>query len=315
MISCGIGSQRKIRQLRREGSDVGGVVEVLRVALFRNGERRLRQMRFHLEDGLCIFGGFRFRFSRELEDLDHMSHILLALLDGFGIGAGVVIALRQTKAACPIRGDERGRVRVVLRRAHAKESVNADRLQVSDKLRQIRFVLEFGNAIQLWLKGTNSLLIDRCHVHACCVFVADLLFIGRAVGGRLGRVLENAFELQTIPLFQLGEAAVGGLVGGKRILLEPVAAGELIEVVARIDRGIDERGIEDAQLMGGRKRARSSRGYSLLTQGRHRGENRQCNTADRAMAGAGRKGCKSNHAHDFSRVKAPSNIGAEGQLQ
>jgi hypothetical protein len=46
---------------------------------------------------------------------------------------------------------------------------------------------------------------------------------------------------------QLSEAAIGGLVGGQRIALEPAVATEAIKVLAGVDRLVDERWIEDPQ--------------------------------------------------------------------
>jgi len=54
--------------------------------------------------------------------------------------------------------------------------------------------------------------------------------------------------VQAIQLIELSEAAVGGLIGGQRIALEPAVATVAIEVVAGIDGLVDERRIEDAQL-------------------------------------------------------------------
>ncbi len=57
--------------------------------------------------------------------------------------------------------------------------------------------------------------------------------------------------MELIELVELGEAAVAGLVGWKRILLEPAVATEFVEVVAWVDGFVDECGVKDAQFRRG----------------------------------------------------------------
>ena len=99
--------------------------------------------------------------------------------------------------------------------------------------------------------GARPSLLIAGGVHATCVLVADLLLVGRAIGIGLGGVFENLFQMQAIEFKELGEAAVRGLVGRQRIALEPAVATEAIEVFAGVDGLVDQRGIEDAQLMCG----------------------------------------------------------------
>jgi hypothetical protein len=89
-----------------------------------------------------------------------------------------------------------------------------------------------------------------------------------AIWTGLGRLLQNLFQMKSIELEELGEAAVGGLVGREGIALEPVIAAELVEVFTGIYRGVDQGWIEYAKFMRGLRR------FGVrLAQGRFCGEN------------------------------------------
>ena len=108
--------------------------------------------------------------------------------------------------------------------------------------------LEGGDAVQLRLERRDAQLVDRGRVHAARVFVANFLFVGGARGRGRGGLLENLLQVQAVELKELGEAAVGCLVRGQRVALEPAVATELVEVVAGVDGLVDERRVEHAQL-------------------------------------------------------------------
>ena len=78
--------------------------------------------------------------------------------------------------------------------------------------------------------------------------------------------------MQAVQLVELGEAAIGGLVGGERVAFEPAVAAVTVEVVAGIDRLVDERWIEDAQVL----RFVSGSGRRLRTDGMHGDGKKRC---------------------------------------
>jgi len=61
---------------------------------------------FDYQHRVGIFGGLRLWLTGEHEDFLHVGHVLLARLDGFGVGARVVVALRQAEAASAIEADD-----------------------------------------------------------------------------------------------------------------------------------------------------------------------------------------------------------------
>src|SRR5437016_11919780 len=97
-------------------------------------------------------------------------------------------------------------------------------------------VLGRGHAVELGLEWSNSLFIDRLLIHAGAVEVADLLINGVPPGAADGSLLQNAAFDVEIALVELREALPRRTVGGDLGLLHPIAAGELVEVHAGIDR-------------------------------------------------------------------------------
>ncbi len=120
----------EVREHFFEAGDVGGVVQILRIALLGDGQRGLGQLSFDSQNRSGVFGGLGVRLAGEDEHLAHMIDVLLALFFGFGVGAGVVIALGQAQAAGGIEADDLAGVGKVLARAHVEEGIDADAVQV-----------------------------------------------------------------------------------------------------------------------------------------------------------------------------------------
>src|SRR5580698_3476589 len=139
--------------------------------------------------------------------------------------------------------------------------------------RQLSRRVERGNAVNLRLDRGEAQLVDRGHVHAARVLIANLLLVCRARRQWFRSRVENLLEMQPVQLEEFSEAAIRGLIRRKRVALKPLIATEAVEVVAGGHSGVDQRGIEDAQLVRGRR----SRGCSALAkkvgggQGRDRG--------------------------------------------
>src|ERR1035437_10753502 len=95
-----------MRQLFAEGGHVGGVVEVLGVALVGGGERGLGEFCFEGQHCVGVFCGLGVGLAGKDEHLVDVVDVLLALLRGFGVGAGVVVALGQAEAASAVEADD-----------------------------------------------------------------------------------------------------------------------------------------------------------------------------------------------------------------
>ena len=107
-------------------------------------------------------------------------------------------------------------------------------VQLADEHRQLRFVLERSNAFQHRLQRGRPLGVDAGLVHAGVVIVADLLVVGRTAG-IVGRgLIENIAQDQLIAFVQFVEPAPFRLVRRNGIVLDPVAAGVLVEIDARV---------------------------------------------------------------------------------
>src|SRR6185437_7236788 len=88
-----------------------------------------------------------------------------------------------------------------------------------------------------------------------------------------------------VQLIELGKPAVRSLVSRKRILFEPAIAAKAVEVFARIDRRIDQAGIEYAQLRGRGSRLR--RGIVLRGVLGEQGSGSESGKEDRAAKQSG----------------------------
>ena len=110
---------------------------------------------------------------------------------------------------------------------------------VRDGIDQRAFVLRGRNARQFRLQRVDPFGVRRLLVHARPVEVADLLLDGRTVCPPGRRLLQDVVQHVFIPLIQLDEAHPLRLVRRNLGVLQPVAAGELIEIHAGIDRLVD----------------------------------------------------------------------------
>ena len=98
--------------------------------------------------------------------------------------------------------------------------------------RQLRDVPQRGDLLDVGLERRGALLFDGGFVHAAGVVVADLLRGGVAVpGGRL----EHAAQHLAVAVLELVESAPSRLIGRNRVVRDPAAARELVEVAAGIN--------------------------------------------------------------------------------
>ena len=129
-------------------------------------------------------------------------------------------------------------------------------MQVGEFGRQLRFVGELANAVEFGRESRESALFDALLVHAGGVVVADLAGDGVAarVGFRGG--FEDLAQRLLVALVEFVEAPPARLVGWNRIALQPVAAGVLVEILARVRGLIDRLHVETHHGSIGRRRLR-----------------------------------------------------------
>ena len=215
------------------------MVELLHVAHRFDRPRRLGEGGFEGEDRrrlLLRFGGRQPREHQHLGDVLHVGGAQGLLVGG---GREIVVALRQAEAALgEVRHDG---IRVL----QVGEDLGVEErrgLQALDLAREHEQVVAVAGGVDLrqpGLDGSEPGALDRRLVHAGAVEVTDLLALGVA-----GRVLGGIFDQ---PLQELAVALVDhregahplALVGRQLDLVEPAAAGEAIEVGARVGRPVE----------------------------------------------------------------------------
>ena len=123
-------------------------------------------------------------------------------------------------------------------------------VQVGNLGHHVRLIAHRLDAVQLALEGRDALLVDGRGVHATGEVVADLLVERAAAGLHHGGAFEEAELHLLVVVLQFAETSPAGAVGGQRVLGDPVAAGVLVEIDARID-GLVHGGGVDAPLRHG----------------------------------------------------------------
>src|SRR5690242_15416926 len=121
-------------------------------------------------------------------------------------------------------------------------------MEVSNGWRQVTFVLDTSDPVELWLQRRRSLPFDGILIHAGGVVIADLLVYRAAFRIVCRSFLENVAKDKAIALGQFSVAAIGTLICRDWILLEPSAAGVLIEIPAGIGALVHQVGIKALEL-------------------------------------------------------------------
>ena len=124
-------------------------------------------------------------------------------------------------------------------RVEGEQRVGADHVLVGSDVDEVGLVLDGGDAVEFGLERIESLGVGGLFVHAGAVVVADFLVDGAAIRAAGGGFLQNSSQRDEIAFVEFGEADPLGLVGGDFRILEPVAAGVLVEVDARVGGLID----------------------------------------------------------------------------
>ena len=105
--------------------------------MFSDGEGSFGEAGLDGHHGVGIFGGLRFGFSGEDKHFVDVVDVLLTLLYGFGVGAEVVVALRQAQSASAVKGDDLVGIGEVLVGAEIEKGVDADGVQMREENRQL----------------------------------------------------------------------------------------------------------------------------------------------------------------------------------
>src|SRR5439155_17847591 len=103
------------------------------------------------------------------------------------------------------------------------------------------------DALQLRFEGSNTFALNRSLIHAGGVEIAYLLLNGVAIRTVNCGFLQNVTQDKTIALGQFSIASVGGLIARDGILLEPSAAGILVEITTGVGGLVHQCRIEASQ--------------------------------------------------------------------
>src|SRR4029077_6907385 len=163
----------------------------------------------------------------------------------------VVVAVGEREASLIEVGNDRVGVVEIGRRVKREQRVGADHVVLGDNIDEIGLVLDGGDALEFWLEWIEAFGIGGLFVHTGAVVVADFLLDSAAVGATGGGFFENASLRDEVAFVEFGEADPLGLVGGDFRVLEPVAAGVLVEVNARGGGFVDRLDAETFGHLGG----------------------------------------------------------------
>ena len=226
-----------------KGGERHGVVDGFGVAHLDVGHGGFGEFGLEGEDVLGVEQGLLRRFAGEGEDVGDVLDELVANLDVFGAGAGVVVALGQAEAALADDGDLLGGVFEVLSFAEAEEDADAVALELAGEVGKSGLA-DLVDLVEQRLDGGEAFLLDEVGVHAGGVVVADLGLGGCAGGGGCGVGLEDVVEGLGVDVVEKVELVYAGLVGGDGMVGGEVAAGVLVEVGAGVGFGVERAGVE-----------------------------------------------------------------------
>ena len=126
-------------------------------------------------------------------------------------------------------------------------------MEAGDLFRQVVHVFQVVDFLHLVLQRLHASGVDLGFIHPAGVEVAHLLHVGAGRffgGGFLGDLVERVVVL----LDQLVEAAPARILRRDGIVLQPIAIGIKVEIIARLDRRIHVARIERRRIfLGGRR--------------------------------------------------------------
>ena len=205
-----------------------------RVAARHAIERRGSEGGFNRQRRLRVGGRRLRRRAGQREDSSDVREVFGAQLDGAVVGLEVVVAIGQGEAGLIHGGDLLRGVGAIGPRAEAEQHRHAVAMKVRDEHRQVVRVQQLLDRGEVRGDRVEAGRFDLRLVHARGVVVRGLLPI--AFGTRR---FEDAAQDREVPLLQLGEASVRPPIGRHRVSCDPAAAGELVEVGARIGLAVE----------------------------------------------------------------------------
>ena len=212
------------------------VVALVGIAQGNAVDRGGSQRGFELEHGFGLGSSHIGGIAGELEHVGDVLDVPIAGLYRLWIGLQVVIAIGKRKAALVQGGNGFGGVLGVGLGAEQEQRRHADVLEAHQFGQQRGTIADRVDAVQLRSEGFNTFLSDGGRVHAGGVGIADLLLELAATGPFGGRALQDIEQHFFIAVADLGEAGEAGAVGRQGIVGNPVAAGVLVKIDARVDR-------------------------------------------------------------------------------
>ena len=215
------------------------MVDLLGIAAIRQLHRAFRQVGLDVHDRLGIGRGFCRGLARELEHALYVLHVIGAELHGLGIRVGVVIAIGHPQSALVSLCDHLRRVLEVLARVEAENRVHAVVVQISEQFGQLLGILQFVDTIELGLEDRDAFLVDGGLVHAGGIVVTNLLLVCECASDRPPNIAPGSCAGSLVAIFQLVETAPTRLIRRDRMVLHPIAAGELIEISAGVSGAIE----------------------------------------------------------------------------
>ena len=222
------------------------MIRRLRIALLNFGQGVLGKSGLDRHDRLCVGIGLRLRLADKREHFAHVCDVRGPERDALVVGVRIVIAVRQSEAALIELSDVGGTVLGVGTRAESEERIDAVDLQRGNHRCHALRIDDAADLGEQRVERGRSGLLDRRGVHAARVVVADLLFVGSRGGVALRSRLKNLVRHLTIFIDQNVRRTELRIRRRNRMILDPSAVCKLIEIVARLARSIERRGVDSA---------------------------------------------------------------------
>src|SRR5579875_1773981 len=104
-----------------------------------------------------------------------MRRVFSPKLLGFGVGLGVIVAVRQTKPALLRAGNHLAAVLLILRRTKTKKDIDPHALEACYFRLKLAQILDGTDPLKFGLERLCACGVDGLSVHAACVEITDLL--------------------------------------------------------------------------------------------------------------------------------------------
>ncbi len=259
---------------RHQGRQPGArlaVVGVLRVAPVHTRHMAPGQLGLDAQHRLRALGRARRRITQQLQHAGHMIDVLRAQGHRLCVVVQIVVAVGQAEAGLVDLRDGFGRVPGVLHGAQAEEHRAQHQvvaMAVADDGRNVGDRGDVRDGRKLRSERSDPAPVEIGLGHAGSVVVADLLLVGRAGFAAAAQAFEQGPKQRAVFVLHLSVSRPAGLIRRYRVVPDPSAARELVEIHARVGRAIHRRWIERGGIrqLGVRRR----RGGRLALRGKGR---------------------------------------------